>query len=73
NQPQPFAFGFPSRQQQVVSNPLNANTNSLNADPSSTVLFAQSTAHGQREVLCLQTLARQALDGVQNAYHVGYS
>ncbi|KAH6901084.1 hypothetical protein BKA70DRAFT_1230540 [Coprinopsis sp. MPI-PUGE-AT-0042] len=58
---------------QQESNPPNPNTNSLNADPNSTILFAQNLAHAQREVQRLQTLVRQALDGVQNAYHVGYS
>ncbi|KAH6901068.1 hypothetical protein BKA70DRAFT_1158880 [Coprinopsis sp. MPI-PUGE-AT-0042] len=72
SQPQSSSFGFPSQQQQE-SITLNPSTNNLNADPNSTILFAQNLAHAQREVLRLQTLARQALDGVQNAYHVGYS
>ncbi|KAH6916570.1 hypothetical protein BKA70DRAFT_1177097 [Coprinopsis sp. MPI-PUGE-AT-0042] len=72
SQPHSSSFGFPSHQQ-VGPNPLNPNTNNLNGDPNSTILFAQNLAHAQREVLRLQTLARQALDGVQNAYHVGYS
>ncbi|KAH6901072.1 hypothetical protein BKA70DRAFT_1312285 [Coprinopsis sp. MPI-PUGE-AT-0042] len=70
-QAQLSSFGFPLQQHE--SNPLNPNTNNLNADPNSTVLFARNLAHAQREVLRLQTLSRQALDGVQNAYHVGYS
>ncbi|KAH6869351.1 hypothetical protein BKA70DRAFT_375827 [Coprinopsis sp. MPI-PUGE-AT-0042] len=71
-QPHSSSFGFPSHQQDGP-NPLNSNTNNPNGDPNSTLLFAQNLAHAQREVLRLQTLARQALDGVQNAYHVGYS
>ncbi|KAH6869356.1 hypothetical protein BKA70DRAFT_1131896 [Coprinopsis sp. MPI-PUGE-AT-0042] len=72
-QQQASSFGFPSQQQQDGSNSLNPNTNNLNVDPNSTILFTQNLAHAQREVVRLQTLARQALDGVKNAYHVGYS
>ncbi|KAH6869371.1 hypothetical protein BKA70DRAFT_1358155, partial [Coprinopsis sp. MPI-PUGE-AT-0042] len=72
-QPQSSSFGFPSQQQQE-SISLNSNTNNLNADPNSTILFAPKTWHmlNGRSCAC-RHLPRQALDGVQNAYHVGYS
>ncbi|KAG2024071.1 hypothetical protein CC2G_001663 [Coprinopsis cinerea AmutBmut pab1-1] len=62
DQNQPFSFGAPQQDQQ-----------STNMDPNSPELFKQNLYSAQAEVMRLQSLAKQTLAGVQNAYRPGYS
>ncbi|RXW20749.1 hypothetical protein EST38_g5119 [Candolleomyces aberdarensis] len=61
-------FGFNPVQGASLQNPLAATT-----DQNSPALFKQNLAIVQQEILKVQALARDALSGIQSAYHIGQS